>query len=135
MEAVLKEHCVPVLRGQGFKGSFPNFYRDTDGFVSLINFQFWSSGGSFCVNLSFADPQRKNVAFQHNADVKKLRVSQTRAQCRLGAVNGGDHWFSFGKTSYAEFRGEPTSMKENALACNRLLLTEAETWWQAERET
>ena len=61
MEKVLKEHCVPLLKEHGFKGGFPNLYRDTEGFVSLINFQFYSSGGSFCVNLSFADKQRENI--------------------------------------------------------------------------
>ncbi len=71
-----KDHCVPVLREMGFKGSFPNFYRDDAGFVCLVNFQFNTIGGAFCINLGFADPARRNVA-SHRRDVeaRKLRVS------------------------------------------------------------
>jgi hypothetical protein len=49
MEEQLKKHCVAFLRTRGFKGRFPDLYRDIYGFVSLINFQFFRSGGSFCV--------------------------------------------------------------------------------------
>lgn len=61
IEEALRSKCVPTLRHAGFKGAFPNFYRDTEGFVALVSFQFFSSGGSFCVNLSFADPERRNI--------------------------------------------------------------------------
>ena len=106
MESELKKHCVSLLREQGFKGSFPDLYRDIDGFVSLINFQFFSSGGSFCVNISYADKDRENVNFRKETEPKKLKVSQTNIRARLGAPNLiGDKWFSFGKTSYGEFAG------------------------------
>ena len=41
MERALKGECVAALRRDGFKGSFPDFYRETDGFVALVNFQFY----------------------------------------------------------------------------------------------
>jgi len=41
MESELKKHCVPFLKERGFKGSFQNMYREIDGFVSLVNFQFF----------------------------------------------------------------------------------------------
>lgn len=47
MDNALKQGCVPLLRELGFKGSLPNLYRNVEGFVSLVNFQFFSSGGSF----------------------------------------------------------------------------------------
>jgi Domain of unknown function (DUF4304) len=50
--------CVPELRRLGFKGSFPDLYRESSGFISVINFQFYSAGGSFCVNLSYTDSGR-----------------------------------------------------------------------------
>jgi len=31
IETELKKHCVPLLREKGFKGSFPDLYRDIDG--------------------------------------------------------------------------------------------------------
>lgn len=130
MEAGLKKSCIPSLRKSGFKGSFPNLYRETDGFVSLLNFQFFSSGGSFCVNLGYADPQRRNVVVRPDTEIEKLSVSQTGDWVRLGATAGGDHWFSFGETSYEEFRGQPRSVEEIALTCSALLASEAENWWR-----
>ena len=137
MEKQLKEHCVSLLRKQGFKGSFPDFYRDSDGFVSLINFQFFSAGGSFCVNLSYADKGRENIYFRKETEPKKLRVSQTRVHVRLGSENlVGDKWFSFGKTSYGEFRGEPVSPSDIIDEINRLILEDAIPWWNKKaRET
>ncbi len=133
MVKVLKATCLPVLRKQGFKGSFPAFFRETDGFVALLNFQFFSSGGSFCVNLGYADPKRANVYFDLETEPSKLKVSQTREQVRLGATGGGDHWFSFGPTSYNEVRGTPLPADEIAARVNEMLLTEAEACWAGKR--
>jgi len=130
MEEQLKQDCVPLLLKQGFKGTFPNFYRDVDGFVSLINFQFYSASGSFCVNLSYADRARENIYFRKETEPKKLTVSQARVHVRLGAENlVGDKWFSFGKTTYGAFRGEPESPSEITAEINRLILEDAIPWW------
>ena len=133
METALKASCIPGLRKLGFKGSFPNLYRETDGFVSLVNFQFYSAGGSFCVNLGYADPQRKNVYYLPDTDADKLTVSQTTDSVRLGATIGGDRWFSFGETSYQMFRGQPKSVEEITLTCSELLANEAEIWWRSKQ--
>jgi hypothetical protein len=134
MLKAIKEKCVPALRKQGFKGSFPNFYRDQNDFVSLVNFQFFSSGGSFCVNLGFADPRRENISFQphKNITVNKLRVNSTRDQRRLGA-QAGDRWFSFGRTNYGELRGETKPVNEITSTCSQLFLDDAEPWWRTKR--
>ena len=129
MEAALKAQCIPVLRDLGFKGTFPHYFRDTNDFVALVTFQFFSSGGSFCVNIGYADPQRKNVSFRPETKVKDLRSSQTKDRYRLGAVQGGDRWFHFGKTSYEEFRGTPSPVTELALTCSQLFTSEAANWW------
>jgi hypothetical protein len=131
IERAIKEQCVPELRRVGFKGSFPDFYRDTEGFVALVNFQFYSSGGSFCVNLSYADPNRSNIYFRPETPVRNLTVSQGRDRRRLGAVQG-DRWFSFGRTSMGEFRGEPIRPEELTKLVNSLW-PEAEGWWQSKR--
>ena len=79
MEIELKKHCIPILRELGFKGSFPDLYRDENDFVSLINFQFYSSGGSFCINISYADAARDNIYFQkRNRNKKTQSVSNYR---------------------------------------------------------
>ena len=133
MERALRNRCVPELRRLGFKGSFPDFHCESGGFISLINFQFYSAGGSFCINLSFADSAKKNVDFRPNTETRKLRVSQTRDRYRLGASHGGDKWFSFGKTSYGEYRGTPITPDELVSTINDLFVTEAESWWNAKR--
>jgi hypothetical protein len=131
IEEALRSECVPTLRRAGFKGTFPNFYRDTAGFVALVNFQFFSSGGSFCVNLSFADPERRNIYFRPDTAVSKLRVSQARERTRLGASSAGDDkWYSYGATSYGEYRGEPTSVRQLVDIVNRLFQSQAEVWWR-----
>ncbi|MBL9051459.1 MAG: DUF4304 domain-containing protein [Tabrizicola sp.] len=134
MVGVLKNVAVPALRKQGFKGSFPSFFRETGKFVALINFQFHSSGGSFCVNLGYADPGRNNVYFQPDTEPAKLKISQTRHQVRLGATDGGDHWFHFGATSYGEIRGEPVPAEEIAARFNEMLITDAERWWKRQQD-
>lgn len=129
--AALREDCVPVLRKAGFKGSFPNFYRVRDDFVALVNFQFFSSGGSFCVNLSYADPARKNVYFRPETEPKNLQVGQTNERRRLGATaDNCDRWFSFGKTSYGEFRGDPIPLERLTGMLNQLFQSDAEDWWR-----
>jgi hypothetical protein len=132
MERALKEQCVPALRRAGFNGSFPDFYRNTEEFVALVNFQFFSSGGSFCVNLSYADPQRRNIYIRPATSVRKLKVSQATERKRLGAEQG-DKWYSFGPTSYGELRGEPVEPAVLVRTINHLLESEAEGWWQLKR--
>lgn len=131
MERQLKSTCVPLFREYGCCGSFPNFYRDEAGFVSLLNFQFYSSGGSFCVNLSYADKVRDNVYFRKKSEPKCLSVSQTTVRVRLGASNFvGDKWFSFGATSYGEVRGTPSDLEILCEEVNLLFVEDALQWWQ-----
>jgi hypothetical protein len=61
MTKALKDQCVPVLRKMGLKVLFPNFYRDDDGFVSLVNFQFNMAGEAFCIKFGFVAPERGNI--------------------------------------------------------------------------
>lgn len=129
MDAVLKRVCVPALRASGFKGSFPNLYRETGVFVALVNFQFASAGGSFCVNLGYSASGWANVFVKPKTDPGKLRVSQTRDWVRLGAVTGGDHWFVFASPSDTPYRGGIQPPEDLAARCTELLRTDAEDWW------
>jgi len=129
--AILKSDLVPFLRKNGFKGSMPNFYREHSGFCDLFNIQFYSSGGSFCINIGYADKERKNVSFKPDTEAKKLSVSQTKEQIRLGASSKkNDHWFSFGKTSSGEVRGEIASKEKIIFEIFSLFKSQAEPWWQ-----
>ncbi len=151
MTKALKDHCIPDLRKMGFKGSFPNFYRDTDGFVSLVNFQFNTLGEKFCINLGFVDPERRNLA-SHCKDVepKKLRVSMTGGLIENGNALSGrwrvgsqplgdglfsDSWFSFAPGQFGGDRSlqiiDPNQLAQH---CAGLIEQEAEIWWEGRRE-
>lgn len=150
MTKSLKDTCVPLLRNMGFKGSFPNFYRDDDGFVCLVNFQFNTLGEKFCINLGFADPERRNVASHcRDVDAGKLRVSMTggliegdnhlSGRWRVGSQPIGDglysdSWFSFAPGQYGGDRSvkdsEPDVLAQH---CATLIEQEAETWWKGRR--
>ncbi len=150
MASALKDHCVPLLRTMGFKGSFPNFYRDDDGFVCLANFQFNTLGEKFCINLGFADPERRNVSRQfQDVEPSKLRLSMTgrliengnylSGHWRVGAKPLGDglysdSWFSFAPGQYGRDRSvEAVDPDQLARRCASLIEQEAETWWKGRR--
>ena len=125
----LKDMCIPKLRKVGFKGSFPHFYRVVGSHVDLVNFQFYSGGGSFCINLGFADPPRQNVYFQSETEPRKLRVAQTRERLRLGSIGGKDSWFSFGS---AEDSRQP--VRWIGMKVVELFESQAEQWWADMRQ-
>ena len=146
----LKNTCVPLLRSMGFKGSFPNFYRDDGGFVCLVNFQFNKAGRKFCINLGFADPERRNVVRHcRELDASELRVSMTggliegdnhlSGRWRVGSQpigDGlyGDSWFSLAPGLDADDRSaEEAEPEALARRCATLIEQEAETWWNGRR--
>lgn len=131
MSVSLKNIVVPVLRRLGFKGSFPHFYRESDGHVDLVAFQFRLDGGSFVVELSYAEPDRQNVYFDKEAQVSKLRVSQTSNRSRLGAERpGSDKWFSFEPSGL--FRRQANYDQISAEVAE-LTDQQAVTWWTEKR--
>jgi hypothetical protein len=131
MNASLKNIVVPALRRLGFKGSFPNFYRASDGHIDLLAFQFRLGGGSFVVELSYAEPDRENVYFDKEAQADKLRVSQTSTRLRLGAQGpGSDKWFSFEPTGL--FKRQPNYDQISANVVD-LIERQALPWWQQKR--
>ena len=150
MTSALKTGCVPVLRKMGFKGSFPNFYREDADFVCLINFQFNRNGEAFCINLGFADPERRNVVTHcQDIEAKKLRVSMTggliengnylSGQWRVGAKPLGDglysdSWFVFAAGQYGADRSvESIDVDQLVRRCTRLMEQEVEVWWEGRR--
>lgn len=141
MTSSLKALCVPVLRTMGFKGSFPNFYRDTDGFVALVHFQFNRAGDGFCINLGYADAERRNVvSHRRHVAAKDLRVSFTGGlgggsgavseRWRVGSRPLGDGLYSDSWFSFAPGAGDAKAL---AQSCAALIEDEAEAWWSEKR--
>jgi hypothetical protein len=135
IDASLKINTVPLLRERGFKGSFPHFYREIDGHVDLLMFQFRLDGSSFVVEISYADPDRKNIYFRPEAATSKLQVSAATKRYRLGSarkrkVDG--EWLSL---DCGPLTSQARHFQKLALKVNGLVLDEAEQWWFAQRAT
>src|SRR5918993_4807214 len=95
----LREVFVPSLRAKGFKGTFPHFRRVLPDRVDYLTVQFYSSGGSFVVEIATAGPDGKPRGYGEHLPVEKLTVSYFWNRLRLGsdrAAGRGDHWYVFG---------------------------------------
>ncbi|SKB00472.1 protein of unknown function [Prosthecobacter debontii] len=121
-DEALKSVVVPDLRVRGFKGSYPNFFRDRGGHIDLLTFQFRSSGHSYVCEISFVDQDKSNVAIYKDTEPKKLRTNQTRIRLRLGSspdrgVN--DHWFCVETVDAVKAAHEVVALIES----------QGEPWW------
>ena len=132
MNQKLKEEVVPVLRNNEFKGTFPHFYRETGLHVDLLTFQFRSGGGSFVVEISYADPSLKNVYIEQETPPNKLRVSQTTDRLRLGSDGEKkDHWFDFESGNIITRKSRPGRLARTVI---KLIQEQAIPWWDKKRE-
>ena len=132
MMAEIKREVIPTLRALGFKGSFPHLHRIVEGdHVDLVTFQFASAGGSFAIEIGFADAERENVYTEKDTPPKKLRVSQTTVRRRLGAEDdGSDFWFVYDGERPFGMTGAPQALAETA---SDLIKSQAVSWWDARR--
>ena len=131
LQEMLKTLSVPLLRELGFKGSFPHFYRPVGEHVDLLMFQFRLDGSSFIVEISYADPERKNVYFRPETPLKRLQVPSTTQRHRLGQRSGGDGtWFEL---EHGPLMTQSRHFKKIALKVNDLIVREAQPWWEAQR--
>ena len=132
MVSALKKSAVPTLRALGFRGSFPHFYRDRDGQLDLITFQFSRNGGQFVAELSFATPDRSNLPKPFRAlPPSQLRSFHSMRRKRLGGSGHGDHWFVYASSNDSSRLA--ASPEEIAACCAELLRTEGESWWRSVR--
>jgi hypothetical protein len=127
MMAEVKSRIVPELRELGFKGSVPHLYRERAKHVDLLCLQFSSAGGSFVLELSYADPNRENIYIDKELPPNKLRVSQATRRLRLGAeTESHDFWFAYeGKRPFG-ITGDPEELATKVVA---LLHSQAVPWW------
>ncbi|HEX6185447.1 MAG TPA: DUF4304 domain-containing protein [Pyrinomonadaceae bacterium] len=132
----LKEVFVPALRAGGFSGTFPHFRRVLPDRVDYLTVQFYSSGGSFVVEIATAGPDGKPVGYGRHLPVEKLNVSYFSNRLRLGSDRAGgkaDHWYVFGPRSYDA--PEPLRPFEHYLAIGRQVTADlerqGEPWFMA----
>lgn len=136
LEAALHEVAIPALRRRGFRGSFPHFRRPSEFRIDLLTFQFFSSGGSFVVEVAQCGPNGVSHSWK---DVPPTKVTawDVGKRLRLGSdfsVGAGDHWFVYGKRNYEDGHQEvkpPAHYRWIAEEVRRLIDTQAEPYWNA----
>jgi hypothetical protein len=85
MEKALKEIFVLDLKKNGFKGSFPHFRRVTIDSIDLLTFQFYSSGGSFVIEIAQCPAEGFRNASGVLTPPDKVQVKHVWPRLRLGA--------------------------------------------------
>ena len=123
----LKEVFVPVLRARGFRGTLPHFRRVLPDRVDYLTVQFYSSGGSFVVEIASAGPDGKPRNYGKDLPVARLNVGYFSNRLRLGsnrAAGKADHWYVFGPRSYDD--PEPLRPIDHYLAIAREVTADLE---------
>lgn len=124
MDTALKEAVIPILREQGFKGSFPHFRRVNETNIDLITFQFNKWGGSFVVELATCTKEGTTMSWGEKIPPNKVTAHHINERFRLGATSLEDEgiWFSYEKARSVE---DYTAVAEHVL---KLLNTSDESW-------
>ena len=133
MDKALKEILVPRIRAEGFKGSYPHFRRDDGGKLDLLMIQFYSSGGSFVVEIAQCDAEGFATGWGACIEPGRVRVADVWPRLRLGSkpeegIN--DHWFEFNRPNYEhQIAHNLTHYETIAQEVVELFLDQAEQWW------
>lgn len=138
MLAVIKEQVVPMLRELGFRGSFPHFRRIGSSQIDLLSIQFYSSGGSFVVEVAKCPKDGFTTGWGEQIPPNKVNVTYLSERLRLGSdlsTGQADHWYVFGLRNYDAGYPElkPDSLyrrlAEDVIADVK---TQAVPWWAKE---
>ncbi|WP_316572925.1 DUF4304 domain-containing protein [Neobacillus sp. YIM B06451] len=99
MDNALKKVVIPILRGQGFKGSFPHLRRVNNNHIDLITFQFNKWGESFVVELAVSPLDGITEPWGEHIPPNKITAHHINKRFRLGAKSEEEDgiWFNFEK--------------------------------------
>jgi hypothetical protein len=103
MDQALKDAVATHLRPQGFRGSLPHLRRRSADQICLVSFQYFSSGGSFAVEVADCDGDGFTTSWgAHKPPNKVTALDIPSPRPRLGSPDfpDGDHWFVFGVRAY-----------------------------------
>ncbi|MCM3126056.1 MULTISPECIES: DUF4304 domain-containing protein [unclassified Mesobacillus] len=97
MDLTIKDIVTPVLKEQGFKGSFPHFRRKNEDNIDLITFQFNRWGGSFVVELAICPLEGITMDWGEGIKPNKVTAHHVNQRFRLGAMSEEEDgiWFNF----------------------------------------
>ena len=126
MITALQKWVVPVLRAEGFQGTFPDFRRLTQREVHLLSFQFNKWGGSFVVEVASCPAEGITTHWGEHIPGTAAKATNVHPSLRLRLASSGeqqDYWFR----SDGRFRWNP--YEKAAKAVLPYLKTQAEAWW------
>ena len=102
----LRTRFVPALRARGFVGSFPHLRRPLPDRIDYLTVQFYSSGGSFVVEIGRTGPDGFTDGPWKDLPIEKINVGHIFYDRRRltprdahGGWRGAD-WFEFGPRSH-----------------------------------
>jgi hypothetical protein len=96
MDLTIKEIVIPVLKEQGFKGSFPHLRRKNEDNIDLITLQFNRWGGSFVVEVAICPLEGITMDWGEEIKPNKVTAHHVNQRFRLGAMSEEDGiWFNF----------------------------------------
>lgn len=126
----LSEIVIPVLRQNGFRGTFPHFRRITKEKINLMTFQFDKYGGGFVIEIANCEPSGFTTHWGQKIEPNKLTahyVSGIRIQSNMDTTNSfTEDWFRYDNKN-------SSNMKEVYInVCKDVLskLKFAENYWE-----
>jgi len=124
MISALQRIAVPVLRKQGFSGSFPHFRRIGSNRIDLLTFQFDKRGGGFVAEAAQCGAEGFTTHWGEDIPPQKVKALHLHPnnRLRIGSSLGQDHWFRY------DNHESVNSVAESFL----IHLLQAEAWWTQE---
>src|ERR1700730_18637100 len=95
---LLKREFIPLLRGEGFKGSGTTFRRIRGGAIHVINVQGSRYGCQCCVNLGLQFSFLPTSGGGPVRDPMKLKEYECNFRDRLHESQESDNWWRYGAT-------------------------------------
>lgn len=134
MDSALKAILVPVLRAQGFRGSWPDWRRTVSNRVDLVQIQHLSSGGTFFVNIGQLPAGGFATGPFQDKPVATLRLTHARARTRVQPPALIDGWTFAPRLYEAEAAlGPPQAYADIARRCADRLATWGLAWFERPR--
>lgn len=118
----LKNTVIPELRGKGFKGSFPHFYRKTEARADLLMFQFSMWRGVLYIEISKCSSEGHTDVSGEFRPPNKMKVYH------IGDPSSGWHRHRIGDGVKDMFEFNEENTDQVALQIKESL-EEAEEWW------
>src|ERR1700722_7224990 len=108
MTKYLSEKVIPVLRQNGFKGSFPHFRRILKDRINLLTFQFDRNGGGFVIEIANCSPTGLTTSWGKRIEPNKLTAHDLNIRKRIQSNMKSpdsltDDWFRYDKKSLFSF--------------------------------